>query len=75
MKREVVIVLIFLFLIFSILMVSADEAQQKAYSWLNSKTDNSTKCEDLTLEQQIFSLLSTGNCEHEILKANASGQK
>ena len=43
MKRGVVIVFIFLFLIFSIFLVSAGEydKRDKAYSWLVDKTNSS----------------------------------
>jgi hypothetical protein len=77
-KKEVLIGVLFVFLLIGVNFVVAEiegetEAIQKAYDCLGSEIGNRT-CDQLSLEDQIFSLLSMGKCEEQVL-IRASGDK
>lgn len=71
MKKEVfVLVFIFAFLISNVALVLSDEQEdvQKAYDCLHDKVDD--KCSTLSLQNQIFSLLSINECKAELVDSS-----
>lgn len=72
--RKGVLLFVFLFvLVLPIIFAAVNETEEtkkdKAYACLNEKVNN--KCSNLSLEQQIFSLLATGNCKAEVNAASS----
>ncbi|MBU1129643.1 MAG: hypothetical protein KJ949_03370 [Nanoarchaeota archaeon] len=72
MKKEVLIFVLVFSLMISMSFVfaedlTADQKIDKAYDCLKNKINNT--CEDLTLDQQIFSLLVLDNCKAEVKEA------
>lgn len=60
----------FSLVIFNSGIISADDSSEedkidKAYDWLNEKIDEK-KCESLSTEEKIFSLLAIGECKNEL---------
>ena len=79
MKKEVIFSFVFLFLIMSLGFAhSAVEGEKevfdKAYQCLNDEIETKT-CELLSLEEKIFSVLSTGKCKTELLEASLNSDK
>lgn len=75
MRKEVVVFVFLLSIIFFLQAVSASELTQveKAYTCLENKV-NLTKCSSLTFEERVFSLLATGLCQKEVSSDNLSNQ-
>ncbi len=76
MKRgRILIIFLLVFSLLSLALIHANEEMQvqKAYNWLENKTNTTAKCTSLTLDERIFSHLATGiNCKNEILLENTS---
>jgi hypothetical protein len=71
-KRFFIYMILFSLLIFNLSLIKGldvNTTDQKAISWL--KTQVSGKCNELNIEEKIFSLLSIGECKNE-LKAESA---
>ena len=64
MRKKVLIVSL-IFLIFCTYFVAAETVSEKGYACLEEKVDG--KCDDLTSEEKIFSLLAIDRCKTEVL--------
>ena len=73
MKREVILVFMFMLFLFFVPAIYAAEAQQveKGYTCLENKI-NQSKCSSFSTEEKIFLVLATGECISELVKSNIS---
>ena len=78
MKKGVLVVFIFAFLLMglsfgSALLTGEKEAVDNAYACLRETIDDKT-CASLPIEEQIFALLSVGKCKDEVIAAQLNGE-
>jgi len=78
MKKEVMLVTTFLFLIFTISFAISQETTEtekidKAYECLSDKVEG--KCSSLTSEEKIFSLLAINECKVEVIEDSANDEE
>ncbi|MFH1503675.1 MAG: hypothetical protein ABIE36_03385 [Candidatus Diapherotrites archaeon] len=75
MRKEVIVLVFLLSIMFLLPLVLADELTQveKAYTCLENKI-NLSKCSSLQYEERVFSLLATGLCEKEVSADNSLNQ-
>ena len=64
MKKEGMVFLLAVLFILSVSFVIAEETNDKGYDCLEEQVDG--KCETLTVEQQAFTVMATGDCSSEL---------